>query len=285
MDRFFAQNRLSALIDGVLSTAEAKKVERTVAKNAELATEHAAMLQAVELMHSAGPAQVPSGFQVRVMTQVETLPPPGGQMAIVKSAAKRVPMEAVALVALALVIGIVVIQRSDGPSEEVPAGSDVITAAPAVLVPTQPTEPVEEEETDTVKTVPEVPSEKPPPSKASEERFAKDIPARTPEKVGDPTSPSAYHILHGGDQVLFKIANLKDALGGRLVDGNGNTFTPHALTEAASFRRVFLVVPSTRAIKAHGKLLKMSGKMPVPVTSRFKWLRHGESLIMVEVQL
>ena len=39
------------------------------------------------------------------MTQVEALPKPGGQVARVRSAAKRVPMEAVALTALALVIG------------------------------------------------------------------------------------------------------------------------------------------------------------------------------------
>jgi len=291
VDRFFAQNRLSALIDGVLSSAEAKDVETAISKNKALAKEHAALLNAVELMHSSGPAQPPSGFQVRVMTQVEGLPKPGGQVAKVTSAARRIPMEAIALAALVIVIGIVIMQRNDtqvAPSPAaVPAQAASTTSKatspeiPLALDPGEEPEDMPEE----IETIPEVPSTKPVPSKPETANYAKHIPARAPAVVGLPTMPSAYRILGGGERILFKIAGVKDSTGGRLVDGNGNTIAPQVLTHNAAFRRVFLVVPSENAVKAHSKLRGLSGMESTPVTTKFPWLRPGQTLFMIEAGL
>jgi hypothetical protein len=284
MDRFFAQNRLSALIDGALSAAEERAVKKTIAKNADLSADHAAMLQAIELMHSVGPAQPPAGFQVRLMTQVEALPKPGGQIARVRSAARRVPMEAVALTALALVIGIVVSQRG----AEVPVAHegppDMTQAALPTPPPAAPSQAVAgEPEADQV--IPEKPSAKPPPSKPAAAAFEGSIPRQTPPEGIEHLQPSAYNILGLGDQVLFAVSRLNQAHGGRMVNANGVAIAPATLTEAQAFKRVFLVVPSTQAAGLHGKLRAMTGKMAVPVTTKFSWLRPGQTIIMIEAQL
>jgi hypothetical protein len=284
MDRFFAQNRLSALIDGALSAVEEEAVKKTIAKNADLSADHAAMLQAIELMHTVGPAQPPAGFQVRLMTQIETLPKPGGQVARVRSAARRVPMEAVALTALALVIGIVISQRGADPpvvQEGAPAVAQTDLPTPPAAAPLQ-TEAVQPE-ADLM--IPEKPSAKPPPSKPEAAAFEGSIPRQTPPEGIEHLQPSAYNILGLGDQVLFAVSRLNQAYGGRMVNANGVAIAPATLTETQAFKRVFLVVPSTQAAALHGKLRAMTGKMAVPVTTKFSWLRPGQTIIMIEAQL
>jgi hypothetical protein len=70
-----------------------------------------------------------------------------------------------------------------------------------------------------------------------------------------------------------------------MVNANGVAIVPATLTEAQAFKRVFLVVPSTQAAALHSKLRAMTGKMAVPVTTRFSWLRPGQTIIMIEAQL
>jgi len=280
VDRFFAQNRLSALIDGVLSQAEADEVDRAIHRNPDLATQHAGMLQAVELMHEVGPQQAPRGFQVRLMTEVETLPVPGGQVARVRSAARQIPMEAIALAALALVIGVVVHQRKvpDAPSANVtPRAAAPAAVSSKGVVKTAPS--VEET------AIPDVPSSKPPPRKVKVAPPESDIPDRLPPVYVDLTRPAAYKILGGGDQVLFKISSLGDTLGGRMVNGKGQPISPQLLSEDLAFKMVFLVVPVSKAAAAHQSLRQLSGQTSRPIQEKFNWLKVGQTVFMIEAEL
>ena len=66
MDRFFARNRLSALVDGELPANEAREVERAIARNPDLAAEHASLVLTRKLMKKDGAVACPRSCVLRV---------------------------------------------------------------------------------------------------------------------------------------------------------------------------------------------------------------------------
>lgn len=125
MDTFFARNRFSAYIDGSLPESEAAEVEAAIAEDPTLREEFDAMRNAVSLLRTRGPVDAPDGFHARVMAAVESEPAPGGVVSTLRRAFHRVPIEAMALAAAAVIVVMVIQGRSD---PTVPPASDA--AAP-----------------------------------------------------------------------------------------------------------------------------------------------------------
>ena len=99
------------------------------------------------------------------------------------------------------------------------------------------------------------------------------------------TTPLAYRILHGGDQVLYDIAAIADTAGGRLVDVHGKLYSPHSLNEARSFSQLYLVTPKATAADAHKQLTTRSGMSPYPLEGPTPPLSEGEFVFLIEAQL
>ena len=115
MDTFFAKNRLSSYLDGSLNDAEAAEVEAALSEDAGLRDEYDRMRRAVELLRSVGPTEAPAGFHARVMASVAAEPAPGGVVTLFRRTLGRVPVEALALAAAALLV-VLVIQNRGGKS-------------------------------------------------------------------------------------------------------------------------------------------------------------------------
>lgn len=62
MDEFFARNRLSAYLDGELTTDETREVEEALARSPELRAELDALRAAVKLLRAGGPVPAPRDF-------------------------------------------------------------------------------------------------------------------------------------------------------------------------------------------------------------------------------
>ena len=116
MDTFFARNRLSAYLDGSLSDGESAEVETALAADPELRREFETMRRAVELLRTAGPVEAPPGFHARVMARVDAEPPPGTVVSLWRRTLGRVPVEALALAAAALIVVAVIQGRGDEPT-------------------------------------------------------------------------------------------------------------------------------------------------------------------------
>ena len=113
MDPFFARNRLSAYLDGALDDAEAAEVAAAMEADPTLRSEYEELERAVELLRTHGPTEAPPGFHARLMARVDAEPNQGGVVAWFKRSFAQVPVEALALVAAALVV-VVVIQGRPG---------------------------------------------------------------------------------------------------------------------------------------------------------------------------
>jgi hypothetical protein len=120
MDPFFAKNRLSAYLDGQLSSEETAEVARALEEDAALRAEYEALSAAVTLLRRHGPAAAPPGFHDRIMAQVGEQR--GGRLVMFRQLLRAVPVEAVALAAAAvLVIAIVGMPGDDvGPAVSPP---------------------------------------------------------------------------------------------------------------------------------------------------------------------
>jgi negative regulator of sigma E activity len=274
MDRFFARNRLSALIDGDLPLDEAQEVKRAISRNPDLSAEHAAMVLTRKLMRKEGPVSAPRGFHARVMTHLATEPATGSQVAWLRAQLARVPMEAAVLAAAAIVIGIVVHQRQ---APDIPAVAVAPTAAKAkraakvarvAKAPAAPAEDFLEPDIAQPKGV-FVPVAGPGTAEPSDE-----VP---PGRVG-------YRFLGRGDEVLYEIGTLADEVGGRLVDDGGETYRPHSLSEIRNFVRAFLVFPTSDAAKVHRRLRRQSGQDPHPVSGAIPTVLADESVVLIAVE-
>jgi hypothetical protein len=191
----------------------------------------------------------------------------------------RIPTEFVAVVGAALIIGIALheVSNKDQPTTTPKAA----TLAPPVSAPAKTT--VEAVIADTITpTEPVVkPAVKPPVRSNQSTRNT----TRVEPAPFTTTSPLAYRILHGGDQVLYDIAAIADDSNGRLVDVHGKLFTPHSLNEARSFSQLFLITPKITASEAHKKLTTRSGMSPYPLEGPKPPLAEGEVVFLIEAQL
>ncbi len=286
MDSFFARNRLSAYLDRSLPKAEAEAVSEAIARDISLSADLQSVQQALNLLHHNGKLQAPNGFQARCLAVIAEQPVPGSQVAWLQRRIARIPTELVALVGAAIIVGFALYK--DQPEAE---------ASPVASQEEVQPEP-QEQATNTVPESidtpdPEVPPQATPPpqAKASAKARPKKPSTNKPQrKAAQPrafttTSPLAYRILHGGDQVLYDIAAIASSSGGRLVDVNGKIYAPHSLNEARSFSQLYLVTPIENAAGAHDKLTIRSGMSPYPLEGPKPPMESDEFVFLIEAQL
>jgi hypothetical protein len=279
MDSFFARNRLSAYLDRSLPKAEAEAVSEAIARDISLSADIQAVQQALKLLQDHGQQPAPNGFQARCLAAIADQPVPGSQVAWLQRRLARIPTEFVAVVGAALIIGIAL---HEGSNEEQPSTiPKAATPAPPAPLPAKTTD--EPTVMDTIPpTEPVVKPAVKPPARSTKPtrntRADEPVPFTT-------TSPLAYRILHGGDQVLYDIAAIADDASGRLVDVHGKLFTPHSLNEARSFSQLFLITPKTTASEAHKRLTTRSGMSPYPLEGPKPPIAEGEVVFLIEAQL
>ncbi len=286
MDSFFARNRLSAYLDRTLPKSEAEAVSEAIARDIALSADVQAMHKALALLHETGRVAAPTGFHARTMATIAAQPVPGSQVAWLQRRLARIPTELVALAGAAIVM-IVAVNRPSTPDIEASTSETLSTVSipeetPSATSPEQPDEPAEVEDPNEA----QEPTDTPPVQTAA----AKTKPSspRTPVPTSlpyDPSSPLAYRILSGGDQILYDIATLADESGGRLVNVHGKLFTPYSLNESSSFAAVYLVISEERAATTHARLLERSGMEPYPLDGPRPPLNDGETVFMIEAQL
>jgi negative regulator of sigma E activity len=277
MDRFFARNRLSALVDGDLPAAEAREVERAIARNPDLAAEHAALVLTQKLMRTQGAVPAPRGFHARVMTRLATEPPTGSQVAFLRARLSRIPLEAKVLAAATIIIGIVIHQRQAPETARIAmttALAPATTSAPRRAKKAAPIAKAPGTDTTTEATSQETTSGLVPVSRPATLQPSADLPGG---KVG-------YRFLGRGDEVLFEIGTLADDIGGRLVDESGSTYRPHSLSEIRNFVRAYLVFPTDQASTVHGRLRRQSGQAPHEITGAIPGVLPDESVVLIAVQ-
>jgi hypothetical protein len=279
MDSFFARNRLSAYLDRSLPKAEAEAVSEAIARDISLSADIQAVQQALKLLQNHGRQPAPNGFQARCLAAIADQPVPGSQVAWLQRRLARIPTEFVAVVGAALIIGIAL---HEGSNKDQPATvPKAATLAPPVPVPAKMTD-----DAAVLDTIPPTESEVKPTAKSTvrSTKPTRNTPAAEPEPFTT-TSPLAFRILHGGDQVLYDIAAIADEASGRLVDVHGKLFTPHSLNEARSFSQLFLITPKTTASEAHKKLTTRSGMSPYPLEGPKPPIAEGEIVFLIEAQL
>ena len=239
MDSFFARNRLSAYLDRTLPKAEAEAVSEAIARDISLSADLRSVQQSLALLNEYGKAKAPNGFQARCIAAISEQPVPGSQVAWLQRRISRIPTELVAIVGAAVVVGIA-LRASEKEPESI---SNPISVAET------PEEEALSQEALAVPTNDETELSTPEPLPTTPSRVnTKKKKRRTPiveTSTFSTTTPLAYRILHGGDQVLYDIAAIADSAGGRLVDVNGKLYSPHSLNEARSFSQLYLVTPKT----------------------------------------
>ncbi len=116
MDDFFVRNRLSAYLDGELPTSEAREVEAALARNPALRAEYEQLRDLVEQLRSEGPIAAPARLRNRLTERLAAEAMPSAW----RRWLPRVPLEAVALAAVALFALILVSTPKTTPPLEVP---------------------------------------------------------------------------------------------------------------------------------------------------------------------
>ncbi len=273
MDSFFARNRLSAFLDGGLSDAESAAVAEAIEQDPELKAEFDALRRAVELLRREGPVEAPRGFHARVMAEL-----PGDRWAPrtviqLRRAFTRVPVEAAALAAAALVVVIVLgRQPEDIPA---PPSAPVLTpaAAPATAPPvTGPPPPAataspaaEPEAAPEPAAAPQKGAQKKGDTrKASGKKGSKEATQGTYvadwEQGGDGAArPFGYRVSLSDREVLYALSVLAERNGGQMLDSAGRRVKPWPLTTESNYAQIQLMMPASAANKVHGQLRALGG--------------------------
>ena len=318
MDAFFAKNRLSAYLDGALQPREAAEVEEAIARDPALRAELDAMKQAVHLLRTVGPTQAPPDLHRKIMARVAAEPAPGGRLVWLFRPLSRVPVEALAVAAAALLVVLaiqvkhgadeapqVALQEAEEQGATLPAplpGTDpapepLATAKGPLLAPTTTTAPPRT----TAKTPKK--TELAPTPEVAEAPYAPDWDATpTPTTLDwdrDPaleTEPGTarelsqgvamrtalYYALSTSDpEVLAQLADLARKAGGQLQDGNGDPLAEGA--SAGGSQKVQLVLPpgSLAEVERGLRGLGARSNSPPPAAA----LYNGETVtLVVQVQ-
>lgn len=309
MDTFFARNRLSAYLDGTLSDAESVEVSEAIEADVELRREFESLQQAVELLRREGPVEAPAGFHARVMESVRDEPAPGGVVVRLRRLFTRVPVEALALAAAALVVISVVGGR---PGDQTSA-DDAVTAAKGLSLPSS------EEQTRQAAAPEPAPapvtqnmSTDPPPA-STESRRNKKEPARVQSKKaevalpqeplqtewerqpqageyaggdrnGDMATPFAYRLVVRESNTLYSMNSLASQYQGKVSDSRGRALKPRPLTEEDDYASLLISVPQERANALHGDLASMGGERIAPPATAPMIGTDGSSIFIVEVR-
>ncbi len=297
MDTYFARNRLSAYLDGLLPPSEAREVAAAIERDPTLAAEFESMRQTVELLHQEGPAQAPTGFHARVMAKAAEHGRPSGQLIPIRRWLARVPVEAVALAAAAAVVVIAIQWRPNQQPLE-PDDRDAVAAVapPDVATLQDKTAPDGGLASGSAEPLPPALGEAPPDdgvamgtsAKGAPEQKAGPPPVRYQNKASSragtddayvpeweaTTASSSVASVRGlrldisNPEVLFQLETIARSSQGKLLDGQNRTMAPFTLTADSPSASVLLVVPADQADAVQSRLSSFGateGKAPTGV--------------------
>jgi anti-sigma factor RsiW len=136
MDEFFAQNRLSAFIDGELPESEMAEVSKAIDESPELRRTYEEMHRTVQYLRAHGSVEAPASLHLQVMQAVEDLPVPRPWRSLPRRLLARLPREGLALAAVAVTILVLVWQTprpANGPGGDEASAQEkqAVAAGPA----------------------------------------------------------------------------------------------------------------------------------------------------------
>jgi negative regulator of sigma E activity len=304
MDPFFAKNRLSAYIDGVLPEREAAEVAEAIARDPELKGQYESLRTAVRTLRQHGAVSAPEGFKARVMATIEREPSQAGSMIRFRRFFARLPVEALAVAAAALLVVFATVSQMEDSSDLalVPPISDPEPVAEVTA------EAAEVPDPSSADIRPAAATDRPSPSASPQQ--AKPAPSKKPS-VGGITpkaaarSDEAYipeweasnregKAAFGGSEglalsvsdseVLSKVHLLTERVGGQMLDEARQPLQPHALSTEAPVARVLLLVPVDQTSALRSQLVAW-GAVSAATPSNAATLAAGFSGIYLEARL
>ncbi len=305
MDTFFAKNRLSAYLDGALPEREAAEVADAIARDPALQAEYDALRTALRTLRQHGPISAPEGFKARVMARVDREASTGGVVVQLRRRLTRVPLEALAVAAAALlVVFTTTLQVADTPSSTTPAdrASSAPPSPPLAEAPDAAEEPTQDAPAAAAPASQEPataseakPKAKAPPKARSKpaSRTATAAPeaAYVPEwESGQGRQEAAFGSIEGlalsvsDPKVLEKLYVITDRAGGRMLDEASQSLRPYALTSDEPVARVVLMVPVKNASTMRDQLLGL-GASPSAAPAGGPTLAAGYSGFYIETRL
>jgi len=306
MDDFFVRNRLSAYMDGELSSSEAREVEAALARNPALRAEYEALRGAVEALRSEGPLEAPPRLRSALARRLAQEPMPS----FWRRRLPRIPVEALALAAVAVAaLTYVSWPRSlatPAPPEPAPvvataepapegAAADPATTLPGeaptangvlgdepLPLPTAGRQSMAQSTASTRK------AKEPSAKKLAleKEAYAPDweqteaAPAPTP--LGS-TAPYRYRLRTADGAALKTLAGLAAELGGKLVDGSGRALAAYPMDEGDS-RTVRVVVPSYNVEALHARLKQLGDVETMAADPGTLYAPGADVPVAIEVQ-
>ena len=301
MDPFFARNRLSAYIDGALPEREASEVAEAIARDPELQAEYDALRAAVSALRQHGPVSAPEGFKARVMASVEREPTQGGVVIQLRRFFTRVPIEALAVAAAALLVVFATASQMQDATPDPIASVPVPPAKSkdAVDAPVPKDAPPEDVRAATATDTPEK-KEVAPQSKEAAPEKRKSITPQAAGSTGDAYVPEweaqqkADGAAFGGTEgmtlsvsdpdVLGKLYFITERAGGRMVDEASQPLSPYGLSADDPVARVLLLVPVDQAPTLRGQLEGL-GAVAGPSPTGAPTLAAGYTGFYVETRL
>jgi hypothetical protein len=131
MNAFFARNRLSAYLDGELSSDDARAVEDALASDPDLREDLEVLRETAALLRGAD-VQAPVGFAQRVSARVAVEPPPSALRALLRRAGGTRALVPVAAAGLLAVVGALAWRSGSDAggraTEGVPEGANALLA-------------------------------------------------------------------------------------------------------------------------------------------------------------
>jgi len=310
MDTFFAKNRLSAYLDGALPEGEAAEVADAIERDPALKAEYEQLRMAVAALRRHGPVSAPEGFSARVMAAVDAEPSQSGVVVQFRRFFARVPVEALAVAAAALLVVFA-------------AGSQVVGNAPPepALAKNPPKADLPRDTPPVSKDAPATdarPAAAPEPAKEAQAVGSAepidDDPSILPQQTASKKSsmPTAQGTPEGayvpgwegstadGDKsfggmeglslsvsdpdVMQKLYMVAESHGGRMLDEASQPLRPYSLSDSDPVARVLLLVPVDRAAGLRSQLQSF-GAVPGGPTSAGPTLAAGYSGFFVQLEL
>jgi negative regulator of sigma E activity len=272
MDTFFAKNRLSAYLDGALPEREAAEVADAITRDPELQAEYEALRAALGTLRQHGPVSAPEGFKARVMARVDREASTGGIVVQLRRRLSRVPLEAVAVAAAALlVVFTTTLQMTDSASPSPDMAKPAPAALPVAAAPDVSSPPAADVN---AAAAPADAAKPPPPSpeQTTPQKTRSTAPANKPATAPDAAyvpgwesdedqQEAAFGSIEGlalsvsDPKVLEKLYVITDRAGGRMLDEGSQSLRPYALSADDPVARVVLMVPVKNAATLRGQLM------------------------------
>jgi len=308
MDTFFAKNRLSAYLDGALPEGETAEVSAAIERDPALKAEYDQLRMAVAALRRHGPVSAPEGFSARVMAAVEAEPGQQGVVVQFRRFFARVPVEALAVAAAAVLVVFAAGSQLGGDSPSEPA----LAKAPPPPVATDPAVPpvADAPSESRPAAAPERgetlggSAEQPPdlanaapsvlPQQASPKQIA--MPAAqgnayVPEWEGDNAQQdTSFGGMEGltlsvsDPEVMQKLYMLAESHGGRMLDEANQPLRPYELSASDPVARVLLLVPVDRASGLRAQLQSFGARAGGPVGAG-PTLAAGNSGFFLQLEL